>query len=316
MEQKFNEVFKTIDFYYEVIENPDDIEMMDTNHMRKTFQACVSIESAMKKIQELKKETEFESHLSAMMLKKKKTIQYRCSNLANACDKMLEFFLTQKNFPTEMCDQLLKMYVQQCGSVRLEVNINRILTNCMQTNKILQLFKDLELPESDIEDEILIASWEYEIKIGKRKKVADCVVDMFNKEQIPRLIELAYKSETGSAVNLMILDYFVNKLADNNIPLCLELKDTRKKVLTKLMIDSSKFQDSFIDATFYIGRSMECNEEEEWFTETGFFYEDLKNMIKALLDGPEEVYKLTVDRIMLGKELDAVWEDIERDCIL
>lgn len=316
MDQNFNKILKTIDFYCEIIENPEVLREIDVNYLRKTFQACVFIENAVKKIQEAKKEVNFESHLNAWMSKKKKTIVYKYTNFQNACDKLLEFCLKEDKISNEVIDEMLKMYIHQCGSVRFEAHINHILTHSMGANALLDIFKNLEISESDIDDEVLIASWEHEIGIGKQKKVKECLKDMFDKEEIPRLIELAYKAETSSPINTLILDFLSKKLEDNNVPLYTELKNNEKKVLLKLLMDNSNFQVSFVDATFYIGRNMEKDEDEEWITNTGITYDDLKKIILILLDGPRDIYQLVVDRIKLAKELDAVWEDVERDCIL
>ena len=316
MEQKLNELLRTIDFYCEMLENSEVLKKVDGDNMRKIFQTCIFIENAVKKIEEENKEIEFESHLNAWMLKKNKTIAYKCSNFKNACDKMLELFLKEETISNEIIDDLLKLYIHECGNVRLEACINQILTNSMQVNAILGVFKNMEFPKTDIENEVLIASWENEIKIGKRKKVIVYLTDMFEREHISKLIDMAYKSITTSPVNCLILDFFTKKLIDNDILLYSELKDAKKKVLLKLLMDHAKFQVSFIDTTFYIGRNMEPDEEEQWVTETGFTYDDLKKMIKVLLNGPEELYTLITNRVKLAKELDEVWEDIEKDCIL
>jgi hypothetical protein len=316
MDQNIHEILRTIDFYYEILENPDVCTNINSDNIKKTFQACLYIENAIQKIQEEEKETSFESHLNAWMSKKKKKINYKCSDLKNACDKMLEFCLRETKISNEIIDELLKMYTQQCGSVRLEASINRTLKISMQTNTILQVFKNLEFPESDIEDEILIASWDLEVKLGNHKKIIEYLTNMFNKEYFSRLIELAYKSETKGPVNILILHLFAKKLISNHLLLYLELKNSKRKVILKLLTDNSQFQVTFIDATFYFGRSMEYDDENGWITNTGFSYHDLKNMIRVFLDGPNELYTLIVNRIQIAKELDEIWEDIERDCIL
>ncbi|XP_031782442.1 uncharacterized protein LOC116416801 [Nasonia vitripennis] len=316
MDQNFNKILKIIDFYCEIIENPEVLREIDINCLKKTFQACLFIENAVKKIKEEKKEIVFESHLNAWMSRKKKTIVYKCFNFKNACDTLLEFCLKEDKISNDVIDEMLKIYIHHCGSVRFEANVNHILTHSMRANALLDIFKNLEISESDIDDEVLIASWEHEIKVGKQKKVNDFLKDMFDKEEIPRLIELAYKSETSSPINILILDFLSKKLEDYNILLYTELKNNEKKVLLKLLMDNSQFQLTFVDATFYIGRNMEKDEDEDWITSTEITYNDLKKIILILLDGPRDIYQLIVDRIKLAKELDAVWEDVERDCIL
>ncbi|XP_011503042.1 PREDICTED: uncharacterized protein LOC105366332 [Ceratosolen solmsi marchali] len=316
MDQNINEILKTIDFYYEILENPEVCTNISSEYMKKIFQACIYIENTIRKIEEEEKEACFESHLSAWMLKKNKNINYRCSDLKNACDKMLEFCLKEKKISTIIIDELLQMYIQQCGSVRLESSINYTLTKSMQANAILQALKNLEFSKTDIEDEILIASWDFEIKLGNKIKVIEYIADMFNKECFSKLIELAYKSETGSSINILILNLFSKKLLKNHLRLYLELKNTKRKVLLKLLADNSQFQVTFVDSTFYFGRSMEYDHECGWITNTGFSYSDLENMIKVFLDGPSELHILIINRIKIAKELDEIWKDIERDCVL
>lgn len=313
MDQQIDEILKVVDTYLEIIENPEVFEKIDTGITIRAFETCLYIENLVKKVQEEQKETEFDSHLNSWMLKKKKTSVYKCSNLKKACDKMLERFLSKEQIPVEIIDELLKLYIQRCGSVRLETAINNMLSYSMQANSILQFFQKTEV---DIEDEVLLASWDQEIKIGNKKKVIECLTEMFDKELIPKLIKLAYIAESTNDVNKLILNFFAKKLDDNHDKLYTELKNSKKKVLLKLLVDNSKFQVSFIDTTFYMGRKMELNDEEEWVTDTGFSYDDLKNVINVLLDGSQEIHRLVVDRIKLAKELDAVWEAVEEDCIL
>lgn len=313
MNQQIDKILKVIEIYLEIIENPEVLDKVDIDVMKRTFEACIYIEDVISKVEEEKKEIEFDSHLSAWFTKKKKAIIYKCSDLKNACDKMLERFLIKEQITVEIIDELLKIYIQQCGNVRLELVINHILSHSMQSNSILQFFQKTEV---DIEDQVLIASWEQEIKTGNKKKVIEYLIDMFDKELIPKLIRLAYEAEKTNPVNALILNFFGKKLEDNHEELYTELKNSQSKILLKLLMDSSKFQISFIDTTFYLGRTMDLNDDEEWVTGTGFSYDDLKSIINVLLDGPEEIHKLVVERIKLAKELDAVWEAIEQDCIL
>lgn len=313
MDQQVNEIFKIVDVYLKIIENVEVLEKVDFNVTKQAFETCLYIESLAKKVEEEKKEKEFDSHLSSWLLKKKKTNVYKCSDLKNACDKMLEKFLRKEQIPVEIIDELLKLYIQRCGNVRLETALNHILSYSMQSNSILQFFQKAEV---SIENEVLLASWEREIKVGNKKKVLECLKKMFDEQLIPKLIKLAYEAETTNPVNILILNFFARKLEDNHDLLFRELNNSKKKVLLKLLTDSSKFQVSFIDTIFYFGRQMEFDDDEQWITETGFSYDDLKKIISILLGGPKEINKLVVDRIKLAKELDAVWEAVEEDCIL
>uniref|UniRef100_A0ABD2W8X6 Uncharacterized protein n=1 Tax=Trichogramma kaykai TaxID=54128 RepID=A0ABD2W8X6_9HYME len=315
MDQIFNDVIKVIDFYCEIIENPEVFNIVDDSSLKKSFEACVFIENVMKKIHDSKKDKEFESHLKNWMLQKKKTKVYQCSDFSNACDQLLEFCFKEEKISNENVDDFLKLYIQQCGNVRLEKAIHNIMTHAMQANAIITVLKNLEFPQSDIEDELLLSSWNNEIELGRRKKVIELIVDMFHKDKIPKLISLAYKSISESPVNTLILDYFTQLLEDNNIKLYTELKNTKRKVLLKLLTDYNKFEINFIDTTFYIGRNM-YEENGEWVSDSGFTYDDLEAMILVLLSGPISMANSTIERIKLAKELDAVFEGIERDCIL
>ncbi|XP_058793854.1 uncharacterized protein LOC131665762 [Phymastichus coffea] len=314
--ENMNKILTIIDFYCETLENPEVLSKEDMNLMKQYFQTCMFIEQLIKKVQKEKKEIEFESHIKTWMLNKKKNITYKCTDLSNACDKIFELYLKQEKVSNEFVDEVIKVYVENCGSIRLRTNINHIMMNSMQANTILQLFKNLDISESDIEDELRIASWENEIKVGKKKKVIEYLIEMFDKQHISKLIKMAYKSKSESTVNLMILEFFTKKLEGNDVQLYSELKDLDRKVLLKLLNDNSKFQLSYVDTTFYIGRNMNHDKENYWITDSGFSYSDLKNVINCLLDGPDGLYEMIINRIKTAKELDAVWNDIEKHCML
>lgn len=314
--ESLNEVLTIIDIYCQAIENHDIHIKEDMHIMKKIFQTCKYIELVIKKVEGEKKEVEFENQVNIWMQKKSKRTVYKCTDFKNACDKILELYLKQEKLSNEFVDEAIKVYTEHCGVVRLEANINRIMINSMQANAILQIFKNLEIDMSDIEDELEIASWENEIAKGEKTKIMSGLVDMFKEQQISKLIQMAYKSSSESSVNAMILEFFTIKLEDNHESLYSELKNVQRKVLLKLLNDNSKFQVSFIDATFFIGRTMKRDEEDNWVTDSGFSYDNLKNVISSLLDGPDELYESIRARINTAQVLDEIWKDVARDCIL
>lgn len=207
------------------------------------------------------------------------------------------------------------MYKEEYGSLKLTTSINKILTHSMHINIMLKLFKNMHFSKEDIDDEMRIISWEHEIQSGQKKNINKILTNMFEEEQISKIIQLAYKSNSESQVHLLILEFLIKKLTNDDSTLYGELCVVKKKILYKLLYNK-KFQVSFIDATFFIGRSMIKDDEELWITELGFSYSDLKSIIDTLLDGPEDLYTLIVDRMKLAKELDEIWNFIIHDCII
>ncbi|XP_076231804.1 ubiquitin-fold modifier 1 isoform X2 [Calliopsis andreniformis] len=313
-ELDFLEILKMFDIFFMVLENPSISKEMNIENVTKTFQCGQFIETTIAKAYEIDKQNVLENHLHNHWLKEGRSKFYKCSELKNACDKLLELYLKDTIISTDIVDEFLKLYVQYCGSDRLNNFFKHTLINGVCINIIIESLKELGVSDSDMQDEALIMSWELLIDNGNHYEVSACIQKMYDNGFLSKLVQFSVNLNDTSKVKKIIIQLLSAKLVENDVDVCLTLINLKKKLICKLMESNSELYTNFLDAIFYFGRHMKQN-QNHWTSENKLEYEHLLNVVQILVNGPKEISEIICNRMQLVKAHPngTIWHKIEKD---
>ncbi|CAL7939100.1 unnamed protein product [Xylocopa violacea] len=316
-EHDFHEILRMFDTFLTLIENPSVYEETNTENVVKSFQCAQFIEITIAKALEIGKERVLENNLHSRWLKEGRSNLYKCSELKNACDKLLEIYLKDSIVSTDVVDEFLKLYIQYCGSDRLNVFLKRILINGVCMNIVIESLEKLGVPASNIQDDALIMSWEFLIGSGNEYEVLEYIYKMSNDGLHSKLVKIAVNLDNHSKIKQLIIQVLSNRLVQNDANVCLALVDIKKKSLWKLMQNKNlEFYTNFLDSIFYFARKMEYDPiKNHWTSKYEFQYDHLVKLVEMLLDGPEDISETIYNRVQLVKTHPngTIWHKIEND---
>ncbi|XP_026669676.1 uncharacterized protein LOC108622642 isoform X2 [Ceratina calcarata] len=258
---------------------------MNIENVLKAFQCAQFIELTINKAYEVGKETVLENNLQKHWLKEGRSDFYKCSEFRKACDKLLEIYLKDTNVSIDVVDELFKLYVQHCGTDRLNDFVKQILINGICTNII----------------------------VGSLEKL-DCIRKVLNDGFHSKLVHVAVNLQSSSNVKRLIITALSSRLMSNDVNVCLALINLKKAPLFKLMLNNSELYTYFLDCLFYFARNMK-QVDNQWISKCEFEYEHLVKTIEVLLDGPPEISKITHNRMQIVKTQSGgtIWRKIEND---
>ncbi|CAK9823447.1 hypothetical protein ANTRET_LOCUS1791 [Anthophora retusa] len=313
-EQDFHEILRMFDVFLALIENPSVSEEMNIENIGKTFDCARFIESTIAKAYEIGKENVLENNLRNNWMNRDRSNLYKCSELRNACDKLLEIYLKDTAISTDIVDEYLKLYIQYCGSDRLNDFLRHTLINGIYTNIIVESLEQLGVSTSDMQDDALIMSWELLIGNGNEYEVLECIYKMLNDGLHLKLIHLVVNLQDNSRIKKLITRLLSNKLVQNDATVCLAFANVGKKSLLKLMQKDSELYTNFLDSIFYFARCMK-QVENYWISNCEFEYEHLVRIVQILLRGPAEISEIIYNRLQLVKTHPngTIWHKIEKD---
>ncbi|XP_017876194.1 uncharacterized protein LOC108622642 isoform X1 [Ceratina calcarata] len=313
-EHEFVEILKMFDTFIVLIENPTVSGQMNIENVLKAFQCAQFIELTINKAYEVGKETVLENNLQKHWLKEGRSDFYKCSEFRKACDKLLEIYLKDTNVSIDVVDELFKLYVQHCGTDRLNDFVKQILINGICTNIIVGSLEKLGIDALDIQQDALIMSWELLISRGDENEVSDCIRKVLNDGFHSKLVHVAVNLQSSSNVKRLIITALSSRLMSNDVNVCLALINLKKAPLFKLMLNNSELYTYFLDCLFYFARNMK-QVDNQWISKCEFEYEHLVKTIEVLLDGPPEISKITHNRMQIVKTQSGgtIWRKIEND---
>lgn len=313
-EADFLEVLGMFNTFLVLIENPSINEETNIENVVKAFQCAQFIEVTIIKAYEVGKENVLDNNLHSHWLKEGRSNLYKCSELKKACDKLLEVYLKDTTVSNDVVDELLKLYIQHCGSDRLNDFLRQVLINGVCTNIIIKSLEQLGICVSDMQDEALIMSWESLIKSGNECEVTEYIHKMFNDGFHLKLVQFAANLHHSSKSKELIVQVLLNKLVQNDANVCLALSNIKRKLLWKLMQRYSELCTNFLDSIFYFARHMRQT-KNQWISNCEFQYEHLVTVVEVLLNGPTEISEIMYNRMNLVKTLPngTIWHRIEKD---
>ncbi|XP_076761757.1 ubiquitin-fold modifier 1 isoform X1 [Xylocopa sonorina] len=316
-ELDFHEILRMFDTFIVLIENSNVHEETNVENVAKSFQCAQFIEITIDKAYEIGKERVLENNLHSHWLKEGRSNLYKCSELKHACDKLLEIYLKDSIISTDIVDEFLKLYVQYCGSERLNVFLKRILTNGVCMNIVIESLEKLGVPASNMQDDALIMSWEFLIGNGNEYEVLDYIYKMSNDGFNLKLVKIAVNLDNHSKIKQLIIQVLSNRLVKNDANVCLALVGIEKKSLWTLMRNKNmEFYTNFLDSIFYFARNMEYDPiKNHWISKYEFQYDHLVKLVETLLDGPEDISETIYNRVQLVKTHPngTIWHKIEND---
>lgn len=297
-----------------LLENTSTTKDMNAENVLKTFQCAQFIEATIARAYEIDKQNVLENHLHNHWLEEGRSNLYKCSDLRNACDKLLELYLKDSTISTDIVDEFLKLYTQHCGSDRLNNFLRQIVVNGVCINIIIESLKKLGVSASDMEDEALIMSWELLIGNGNQYEVLECIHKMFDDGFHSKLVQFSVDLNDNSTIKLLIIQLLSNKLVENDVNVCLALINLKKKLLYTLMQSNSEFYTNFLDAIFYFARHMK-QIQNHWTSKCDLEYAHLVKVVGILLNGPTEISDILYNRMQLVKiqPNGTIWHKIEKD---
>ncbi|XP_068984588.1 uncharacterized protein [Bombus flavifrons] len=313
-EADFLEVLKMFNTFLVLIENPRVSQETSIENVIKAFQCAQFIEVTIAKAYEIGKENVLDNNLHSHWLKESRSNLYKCSELKNACDKLLEVYLKDTNISTDIVDEFLKLYIQYCGNERFNDFLRRILVNGVCTNIVIESLEKLGVSALDMQDEALIISWESLISNGNEYEVLEYIHKMINDGFHSKLVHFAANLHNNSKSKALIVQVLSNRLVHNDTNVCLALIKVKQKLLWKLMQKYSEFYTNFLDSIFYFARHMK-QVENQWISNCEFKYEHLLKVIEVLLNGPTEISEIMYNRMKLVKTHPngTIWHKIEKD---
>ncbi|XP_012141370.2 ubiquitin-fold modifier 1 isoform X1 [Megachile rotundata] len=313
-EVDFLEIQKMFDTFLVLLENPAVYEEISIQDTVKAFQCAQFIETTIAKAQEVGKEEILENNLHNYWSSKGRLNLYKCSELKNACDKLLEVYLKDSTISVDIVDEFLKLYIEYCGISRLNDTLKHILINGVCTNIIIESLIELGVSTCNMQDEALVMSWELLISNNNEHQVLECIHKMFNDGLYSKLTEFAVNLYDNSKVKQIIVQLLSDKLMQNDVNVCLALANISDKSLRKLMQKNLELYTNFLDTIFYFARHM-IQDQNHWVSDCEFKYDHLVKVVKILLNGPDEISKIIYKRVQLVKAQPngTVWCKIEKD---
>lgn len=313
-EVDFLEIQKMFDTFLVLLENPTVYEEISTQDIVKAFQCAQFIETTIAKAQEIGKEEILENNLHNYWLREGRSNLYKCSELKNACDKLLEVCLKDSTISIDIVDEFFKLYIEYCGISRLNDILKHILINGVCTNIVIESLIELGVSTSNMQDEALVMSWELLISNNNEYEVLECIHKMFNDGYHLKLTEFAANLYDNSKVKQIIIQLLSDKLVQNDVNVCLALVNISDKSLRKLMRKNSELYTNFLDTIFYFARHM-IQEQNHWVSDCEFKYDHLIKVVKILLNDPDEISEIIYKRVQLVKSHPngTIWCKIEKD---
>ncbi|XP_039310010.1 uncharacterized protein LOC105197756 isoform X2 [Solenopsis invicta] len=288
---------------------------MTVQNITQAFNCARFVEAAVAKVQAENKQLPFEKCLHQKLKRKlfRQNQNITCSDLEKACDLLLECYMKDSHISTEIVDEYLKLYTQHFGQNRLNDFLNQMISNSIATNMIIESLKELGVPLSCMEDEALIMSWQMAIANGDRDEVMECINKMLNDGHVSRLVHLTVESHDDT-IKKLVVQTFTSKLTNYDPEICVALADTEKKLLLRLLCDSTQFCIDFVDAVFYFGRNMYLM-DGKWCSDFKFVYKHLCQIVKVLLNGPRVIREQVCNRISTVKTQpdSEIWSSVEAD---
>lgn len=317
MQTNGSEFFETFDVFCTLLENPNISKEVTIENMAQVFNCAQFIEAAIAKAQAEEKECVLEKCLQEYRKLKGKSFSYTFSDLAKACDKLLEHYLKNIHLSTQIVDEYMKLYTEHFGYDRLNVFLKQLMRNSISVNTIIESLEELGIPLSHMENEALIMSWEMAITDGNKTGVIKCINEMINDDQVSRLVCLITELHDNNVIMELVKEIFTSKLIENHPAICVALTDIKRKLLLKLLQDDYNFCTNFIDAIFYFGRNMQ-QIDKDWLSDYDFKYEHLCKIMKILLNGPPVISELIYNRLSVAKTQPdgKIWNDIEKTVLL
>lgn len=314
MQAACSDIFKTVDAFLALLQTPTVSEQMTVENATQAFNCARFVELAVARVQAENKTLPFESCLRK--LERKLSPQNRdvtCSDLEKACDKLLECYLKDSLISTEIVDEYLKLYTKHLGQDRLNAFLNEVISTSVATNMIVESLGELGIPLSRLEDEALIMSWQAAIANGDQDEVLECINKMLNDGHVSRLVHLVVESH-DDAIKRLAVQTLASKLTDYDPEICVALADTEKKLLLRLLQDSTQFYVDFVDAIFYFGRNM-YRVDGKWRSDFKFEYKHLCQIVKILLNGPRVIREQVYNRMSAVKTQpdSEIWSNVEAD---
>lgn len=317
MQAAGSEIFKTIDAFLALLQSPTVNEQMTVENVTQAFNCAHFIEVTIAKVQAENKKLPFEKCLRQKLERKlfSQSQDITCSDLEKACDKLLECYLKDSRVSTETVDEYLKLYTQHFGQDRLNDFLSQMISNSVATNMVIESLGELGVPLSRMEDEALIMSWQMAIANGDRDEVMECINKMLNDGHVSRLVHLTVESHDDT-IKELVVQTFTSKLNDYNSEICVALADTEKKLLLRLLRDSTRFCIDFVDAIFYFGRNMYLV-DGKWCSDFKFAYNHLCQTVKVLLNGPRVIREQVYNRMSAVKTQpdSEIWSNVEADIL-
>lgn len=315
--QAGSEIFKTIDAFLALLQTPTVSEQMTVENVTQAFNCARFVEVTVAKVQAENQKLPFEKCLR-QKLERKLSPQNRditCTDLEKACDKLLECYLKDSRIPTQMVDEYLKLYAQHFEQDRLNVFLNQVISTSVATNTVIESLGELGVPLSCMEDEALIMSWQMAVANGDQDEVVECINKMLNDGHVSRLVHLAVESHNDT-IKELIVQTFTSKLIDYDPEICMALVNTEKRLLLRLLQDSTQFCVDFVDAIFYFGRNMYFV-DGKWCSDFKFEYKHLCQIVKILLNGPRVIREQVYNRMSAVKTQpdSEIWSNIETDIL-
>lgn len=316
MQTSGSEFIETFHAFYTLLQNPNISKEITVENVAQTFNCAYFIEAAIATVQAEGTECDLKNCLRTYQRLEEKSLPYTLSDLAKACDKLLEHYLKDSHLSTEIVDEYLKLYTQHFGYNRLYVFLKQLMTNSISMNTIIESLEELGVPLFHMENEALIISWKIAITNGDKTGVIQCINEMINNGEISKLICLINELYDDNVVTELIKEIFTSKLVENHPLICIAFADMKRKLLLKLLQDDYNLCTNFIDAIFYFGRNMQ-QIDGIWLSDHDFKYNHLCKIIKILLNGPRIISELVYNRLSVVKTQpdSKIWNDIE-DLIL
>lgn len=313
-ELDFHEVLRMFDIFLAILENPTLSEDTNTDNVVKAFRCAHFIEAAIVKACDIGKENVLENHLHNHWLEESRSNLYKCSELRNACDRLLELYLKDTAISTDIVDEFIKLYTQHCGSDRLNDFFRHAVINGVCANIVIESLEKLGISACNMQDEALIMTWESLVSNGDQYEVSNCIAKMFDDGFHSKIVQFAVHLNDNHKIKQLILELLSNKLVGNNVNVCLALVNVEKKLLWKLMESNVEFYTNFLDAIFYFARRMK-QVENHWISDCELEYEHVLKIVRTLLNGPRRISEIMHNRLQLvvTHHNDTVWHKIEKD---
>ncbi|XP_014488181.1 PREDICTED: uncharacterized protein LOC106751684 isoform X1 [Dinoponera quadriceps] len=317
MQANASEFFETFDAFHTLLQGPSVNKEITVENVTHAFNCARFVEIAIAKVQAEGKECDLEKYLQDYRRSEGRSLSHTCTDLAKACDKLLECYLKDSHLSTEIVDEYLKLYTQHLGYNRLKVFLNQLMSNSISINTIIESLEELGVPLSYMENEALIMSWEMAITNGDKTGVINRIHEMINDDQVSKLICSITLLHNDNAIGKLIKEILTSKLVENHPAICIAFADIKGKLLLKLLKNDHNFCINFIDAIFYFGRNMQ-QIDGDWLSDYDFKYEHLCKIIKTLLNGPPKICELVYNRLSIAKTQpdSTIWNDIEKLVLL
>lgn len=278
------------------------------------FDTCKFLESVVHNVLQNENTQNFERLLNSYLHEQGKLTTHKTSDFANACDRFLEMCLKNQTIPSKLVITICTTYVYHYSTEKLRNCFQKIISNSLYTNAIVQSLSTLGL-SAEVEEEMLTSNWECQIQMGKGDAVWEIVQNIKEEGKLLTLVRMAAMTR-DKATRKLIMKSFTAELKNYDVGFVLSLLQVEDKFLWKLMEADLEFRQDLIDATFFFCRHMK-QKGKTWEMDDGMTYEHVLKIFKILLNADEktiEIVRKTMDS-MMEMNSDEIWHDLEIDCI-